>query len=78
MNKARKAVITEVKANWYDRDPWTQRMMAGHVRAKDETGEEHIFVNGSPNRVLDVKVGDEGTVEYVSAGSMALWHWSAK
>ena len=52
------------------------RRTTGYVQATDETGMVHNFINGSWNRVHNpVKVGDRGTVEFISSGSMALWYW---
>lgn len=80
MNKVRKATITLVKPSWFETDTLGyRRQYVGYVQATDETGMVHNFINGSWNRVLqDVQVGDEGYVEFVSSGSMALWYWRPK
>lgn len=78
INFNRKAEVVEVNPNYSTNDEafgYTRRY-AGHVRVKDECGDDHIFVNGSANQVLDVDIGDKGMVHYHKGGTYSLWYFT--
>jgi len=79
IGSSRKATVIEVIPSYSGKDSWGHvKHYVGYVRAVDERGDRHIFINGSMNGVSGAAVGDHGTVTFVKGGFYSLWFWEGK
>lgn len=82
MPKIRKAVIYDVVESDIREDKFSgKRYQYGNfVRVQDETGEIHIFTNGSLNGISPENrvEGKKGTIQYRSTPFMGLWYFKAE